>query len=129
MMVAMLSLLLPLQTSLAYARAVSMMTGKAGLMATRVQPAATLPESSSSAGHHHTADAHAGNAASAFEAEPEAAPEHSSHKKSGNACDSCAKCCLTSTAGHLVADGEHGVHPGAVFSCRRYLVLLHSGRP
>ena len=92
--IALLSLLLPLQTSIAYARAVGMTTGKAGLTASSVQPDATMPDSLPSAGHHHSDNAHAGNVAHPLKTEV----EHSSQQKSGNGCDSGAKCCLAGAA-------------------------------
>lgn len=93
--VGLLTLLLPLQASLAYARALAMTTGNAaGMMAKPLassRVSVTIPPHA----HHSGADEDP-----AVRAKPTSlsAGHHDSHHqsaaKSGNACDNCAKCCL-----------------------------------
>ncbi len=94
--VASLSLLLPIQASLAYARAVGMTAGSAMSMKATVVATVSLPEQASHAeqhDHHHNLDA--GTAVLAHPVtKVKAASPHASHSQSGNACDNCAKCCL-----------------------------------
>lgn len=107
LMVVLLSLLLPLQASLAYARAVSMIackstataTGKeAGanrMIVTKAQHADALLEHASHAEHDHSPR----NPASALnESVIKTVNHHASHAPSTSACDNCAKCCLTGAA-------------------------------
>lgn len=100
--VALLSLLLPLQTSLAYARAVGMMTVRAAT-ATPERPAlaqspVATTEQGSHADHHHPRNQHADQGAKKPGHFVKAAGHPASHSPSGNACDTCAKCCLTGAA-------------------------------
>ena len=109
LLIALLSLLLPLQGSLAYARSVAMMTGNANAQA--------LPANANSAEDAQVADYPAehpldhqavhqtdhslaapptGFASHAHQ--HAVAVHHVAHKKIGNACYSCAKCCLTGAA-------------------------------
>lgn len=104
--VALLSLAVPLQVSFAYARAVGMTAGKATLGATArvgmsvavisaAKPKDALAEHASSAEHHHhyrSLSAEPGKLAMKATGHP------ASHLTSGNACDSSAKCCLAGAA-------------------------------
>ena len=102
--VALLSLLLPLQGTLAYARSVSM----AGKMM-HVQPNMQVMATSAAGRHAHLAlhgdhAEHANNAANTHAGHhqhmPPAikAPAVQLHKHASNACDTCAKCCLAGAA-------------------------------
>lgn len=110
--VALLSLLVPLQGSLAYARSVSM-AGKmmdaqpAAAQPFAVQPFAPAIAVSAADAHHAHHGGHAGhgnNATAAHaghhqQAHPAAkAPAVQPHKHASNACDTCAKCCLAGAA-------------------------------
>ena len=107
LMVVLLSLLLPLQASLAYARAVGMLACKSSdtatgreaganrMIVTQAQHADTLLEHASHAEHHHSLR----HPASAVK-EPviKTVNHHASHASPTSACDNCAKCCLTGAA-------------------------------
>lgn len=112
--VALLSLAVPLQASLAYARAISMTNGTTdGMTTSKVRgsataiegmavavvhaalPADTQAEQASPAEHHHRLR---GEPAEMGKPAIQAAGHHVAHPKSGNACDNCAKCCLAGAA-------------------------------
>ena len=102
--IALLSVAVPLQASVSYARAVGMATGNAassktagaGVAAAVInagQSGDTLAAHASSTEHHHLRNlpAQAGKQA------VKAAGHHAFHPP-GNACDNCAKCCLAGAA-------------------------------
>ena len=103
--IALLSVAVPLQASVSYARVVGMATGNAagsttpgaGVAAAVInagQSGDTLAARASSAEHHH----HLRNLpAQAGKQAVKAAGHHASHPP-GNACDNCAKCCLAGAA-------------------------------
>lgn len=108
LLIALLGLLLPLQGSLAYARSVAMMTGNANA---HMPASADLTQGAHFADHpaEHPLDHQAVQqtdhslpappAGFSSHAHQHAATAHQvAHKKIGNACDSCAKCCLTGAA-------------------------------
>lgn len=107
LIVVLLSLVLPLQASLAYARAVSMVACKpvgiakvmeAGtnrVVVTQAQHAGASTEHASHAEHHHPLR---NPASAATEPVIKAAKPHAPHGSTANACDNCAKCCLAGAA-------------------------------
>ena len=108
--VALLSLLLPLQGSLAYARSVSMAGKMMDAQPAAAQPVAHALAVSAADGHHahhahHGGHAGHGNNVTAAPAghhqqahSAAKAPAVQSHKHASNACDTCAKCCLAGAA-------------------------------
>ncbi len=111
LIIALISLLLPLQTSLASARAVSMAAANTKTLTVTMRaiavegkpPAIVQSEPAPSARHdEHAGHAHHLSDRAAVLATPSLAikaPAHpASHQQSGNACDSVAKCCFTGAA-------------------------------
>lgn len=107
LIVVLLSLALPLQASLAYARAVSMAACRpAGVakgmetdtkraVVTEAQHADDSQEQASHAEHHHSAR---NPASSATEPVIKNTNHHAPHASSAKTCDNCAKCCLAGAA-------------------------------
>ena len=95
LMVVLLSLLLPVQGALAYARSVAMTGKQLSETVTEISSQRSLPSMElAHAGHHH--DAHAAKPGGS--APVERASGHAPGKHASNACDNCAKCCLTGAA-------------------------------
>lgn len=107
LIVVLLSSALPLQASLAYARAVSLLACKPTTVATAMKTdsegmiVAQTQHADASVGHALQADHHHSPhhlASATMEAVSKTANHHGSHASLANACDSCAKCCLTGAA-------------------------------
>ena len=98
LIVALLSLLLPLQGTLAYARSIAM----AGKMMSEQSAAPAMTATSAHSHHGHHADSSSGMAVAASSHQDAQAvikaPVAQPHKHASNACDNCAKCCLAGAA-------------------------------
>jgi hypothetical protein len=96
--VVLLSLSLPLQGSLAYARAVSMTGGQALGSAAVTKGISSLSAAAPEHAPHDEHHQHRNRTTGEPELTAKTADAHAAHQQSGNACDNCAKCCLAGAA-------------------------------
>ena len=96
--VALISLALPLQASLVYARAVGMATGNTTGMAAAIVKTAQREDARVGHASHAEHHQHHNSSLEAGKQVLQAAGHQASHPQPGNPCDSCAKCCLAGAA-------------------------------